>query len=124
MTTFKKGDRVKIKGTGLTGTVCDLYLSNKLADVIPEIEGTDGALLVNWPVTLLELAEPHSWPPQVGDIWVTADETEFYVMSHGLRSWARPFRAEEGLSYAVNEAKEMERFMALEPVLVRRRGVN
>lgn len=123
MTEFKKGDKVKVKGTEFAGTVTDVYWSNQRVDIEPVVGGIQ-ARVVGLPAEWLQLAEPYSWPPQVGDIWVTADEAEFYVVSHGLRVWARPMRAEEGLTYDVGDSKELERFKALEPVLVRRRGVN
>lgn len=126
MTKFETGDRVKIRGTEFTGTVHVSFEEDRLVSIDPDpAPGIPTEYrTVGIPAVWLEHAEPHSWPPQVGDIWVTCEETEFYVTAHGARSWLKPMRAEDGLSYAVDVGRDMEKFLALNPSLVRRRGVH
>jgi hypothetical protein len=74
--------------------------------------------------TVIELAEPASWPPQVGDVW-EAGGVEYYVrmVTYNNTVIVAPFEfgSNAGRSYYEAGANEFEQFKALKPKLVRRR---
>lgn len=118
MAPFVKGDRVKIRGTEYGGTVADVFCGGQLVDV-----SYDKGTFTCFPAEWLELCEPHSWPPQLGDIW-EADGQEYYVRRHYGNKDEIVIGSVETPIYFRSYTNGLAMFMDLKPVLVRRRGVN
>lgn len=116
MDTFKKGDRVKVKGTVFAGVVEKLSITTDLVILRPAAGDPFGPAV---PAGWLELAEPSSWPPQVGDIWEAGDHEYCVRLHHG---WADEIVIEGIDVNLFYRAFRLADFMALNPVLVRRRG--
>lgn len=112
---FKTGQRVKVEYEGTVQGAGTTRIS-----VLPDGGGYRMIDLTKNKVTLLD---PPDWPPEAGDIWETSDgcRAEEWFAVTGLISggiFMQPDNGEDGWSLKSNA----ERFKALNPVLVRRRG--
>lgn len=118
MTEYQVGQKIKIE---FEGTVREHGVSDELCTEVADSMGRYHYIVLGSGGVTVTTQDPEHWPPEVGDIW-KANDREYYVRQNRMSRSSVTVAAFEDSVTRDYIDEEQEKFKALNPVLIRRRG--